>query len=464
MLMLEDGSIDSDAIWEGDSLWTSLGDKQQLVKNSKSIMCSPIVFGVKKSLAQELGWIGKDVRMQDILSAAEDKRLRVLMTSASQSNSGASAYFGFLYAFAGNPDVLSSEHLEYPAVGEKVRRILDTLDRTSESSGWMRDHFLARYENYDAMFNYESHVLEMNQKLAASGREPLYIVYPAEGLGVADFPLSFVSKGSGDKAPLFRSLQDYLLSEPVQREFAAKGRRVGPLCDQVDPAIFRPEWGADAAHTLNSFKYPSEPVIRQALALYQTAFRKPSFTVYCLDYSASMKGKGREQLTQAMRTLLDQQQASKYLLQGAPNDVTIVLAFDDQIINANESGAWTVRGNNPEELERLLARIESQPTRNRTDIYRPAAVALSLMKEQGIGDRFPAIILMTDGQSNSGAGIGQLEQARAVTGLDSVPVFGITFGEADPAQLNSIAELTDGRVFDGTKDLVGAFRKAKGNN
>ena len=47
-----------------------------------------------------------------------------------------------------------------------------------------------------------------------------------------------------------------------------------------------------------------------------------------------MQGKGREQLTQAMRTLLDQEQARKYMLQGAPGDVTVVLAFDGDVMNA----------------------------------------------------------------------------------------------------------------------------------
>ena len=226
MMMLEDGRFDADAIWEGDSLWTSLGDKQHVVKDSKSIMCSPIVFGVKKSLAQELGWIGRDVGMQEILNAAEDRRLQVLMTSATQSNSGASAYFGFLYAFAGQPDVLTAEHLQDPELRDRVKRILGTIDRTSESSGWMRDYCLDHYDHCDAMFNYESHVLEMNQKLVKRGDEPFYIIYPAEGLGIADFPMSFISKDNADKAAQVKSLQNYLLSEPVQREIAAKGRRV----------------------------------------------------------------------------------------------------------------------------------------------------------------------------------------------------------------------------------------------
>ena len=48
-------------------------------------------------------------------------------------------------------------------------------------------------------------------------------------------------------------------------------------------------------------------------------------------------------------------------------------------------------------------------------------------------------------------------------GLD-IPVFSITFGDADPSQLQQLAELTGGRVFDGTEDLTEAFRSVKGYN
>jgi Ca-activated chloride channel homolog len=463
MLLLEKGTLDYDAVWDGDSLWTSMGDKGHILKDGKSIMCSPIVFGVKKSLAQQLGWVGRDVRMQEILDAAERRRLRVLMTSATQSNTGASAYFGFLYAFAGQPDVLTAGNLNDPAVVDRVKRILSTVNRTSDSSGWMRDLFLSRYDHYDAMFNYESHVLEMNQKLVERGDEPLYIVYPVEGLGMADFPFSFVSQGNDEAEPLFKKLQAYLLSPDVQAEIAARGRRTGALCNQIDPAIFRPEWGADARRVINSFRYPSEPVIWQALRLYQTAYRKPSFTVFALDFSGSMEGKGKEELTKAMRTLLDQQTSAKYLLLASPEDVTAVVVFDDTLMNDPEAGGWIVRGNDPGALNDLLGKIERQPVGHFTDIYLPVERALQLMKTHETGNAFPAIILMTDGQSNRGK-LEDVKRAMAATGLDDVPVYGITFGDADANQLNAVADATAGRVFDGTKDLIGAFRKAKGQN
>ncbi len=85
----------------------------------------------------------------------------------------------------------------------------------------------------------------------------------------------------------------------------------------------------------------------------------------------------------------------------------------------------------------MLGRIENQEPADSTDIYQPVARALELMHDQGIGDRFPAIILMTDGMSNTGIGIEEITAAQAKTGLDRVPVFGITFGSADTSQLDA---------------------------
>ncbi len=46
----------------------------------------------------------------------------------------------------------------------------------------------------------------------------------------------------------------------------------------------------------------------------------------------------------------------------------------------------------------------------------------------------------------------------------AIPIFGITFGDADREQLDVLAAGTGGRVFDGTRDLTSAFRSARGYN
>ena len=466
MLDLEDGQTEYDAVWPANSIWLNLGDEQhRKVKHAESILRSPVVLGVKRSVAESLGWIGQDVYVDDILAAAEAGDINLMMTSATQSNSGASAYFAFLYAFAGNPNVITSGDLQNPEVSDKIKRILGAVDRSSGSSGWLKDLCVDQYDLCDAMVNYEAIIIEANQELTQTGQEPLYAIYPVDGLALADSPLGYFDNGVQEKEDLFLKLQTYLLSEPVQQQLLGLGRRtglVGLAVENVNTNVFNPDWGIDIDRVIVPIKFPSEAVIREALDLYQTAFRKPSFTVYLLDFSGSMEGDGERELTRAMQTLLDQDLARQYLLQASPNDVTVVLPFDGIIRNESSYEDWTVYGNDASELRRLYQRIDRESAGGGTDIYRPVELALDIIYEIGIGNRFPAIILMTDGRSNEDL-FSQLNSKYIASGRD-VPVFAITFGDAATDQLDPIVEMSFGRLFDGKSDLVAAFRKAKGYN
>ncbi|MEZ4652608.1 MAG: substrate-binding domain-containing protein [Candidatus Eisenbacteria bacterium] len=179
MLELQEPEFGYDAVWPANSLWISIGDTQHRVKHAKSIMTSPVVFGIREGLARQLGFTSRDVRVADILKAIEEKRLRFMMTSATQSNSGASAYIGFLYALLGNPDVISAADLEDPTLGPHIRALLAGVHRSSGSSGWLKDLFLEG--SYDAMVNYEAVIIEANQELEERGREPLHVIYPIDG-------------------------------------------------------------------------------------------------------------------------------------------------------------------------------------------------------------------------------------------------------------------------------------------
>ena len=167
MQELAQTDIPYDAVWPANSLWISLGDTYRNVKHAKSIMTSPVVFGIRKSLAEQLGFVGKNVRVRDILQAIQNEQLSFMMTSATQSNSGASAYIGFLYALLDNPDVLTSNLLHTPQLRTDIKELFVGINRSSGSSGWLKELFLQG--NYDAMVNYESMVIEANQELLRCG-------------------------------------------------------------------------------------------------------------------------------------------------------------------------------------------------------------------------------------------------------------------------------------------------------
>lgn len=456
-----------DAVWPANSLWIALGDGQKVVKHSESILRSPVVFALKASIARRLGWVGRqDITVQMITEAAQGNQFRLAMTSATQSNSGASAYIGFLYALAGSPDVLTMDNLADPAVLDGVRKLLAQVDRSSGSSGWLMDALVANPAAYDALFNYEATVLEGNQALVAAGQEPLYIIYPANGLSVADSPLAYVSKGDAAKEAAFLKLQEFLLSTGTQQALSDLGRRSGLIgieAATANPDVWRADWGVDLTRDIAPVPTPAADVIAEALLLYQTELRKPSLTVWVMDVSGSMQGAPIEQLRQAMTLLLDKRAAAASLLQPSRRDITIIIPFNDQV-----GEPIIIEGSDDATLTAALTKVKQFEAGGGTDLYGALGDAIKLLQPYSddgtLFTYLPAIVAMTDGASdmiNHDYFIAMRDQSGF--GRD-LPIHAIAFGNADLKQLNALADGSIGRLFTAGDDLAGALRQAKGYN
>ncbi|MEL6267903.1 MAG: substrate-binding domain-containing protein, partial [Pseudomonadota bacterium] len=393
-----------DAVWPANSLWIALGDSARVVRHDESILRSPVVLGLRRSIAERLGWIGRDdITIAMIQEAARADAFRLAMTSATQSNSGASAYIGFLYAQAGNPDLLGMAHLADPAVLAGTSDLLQQIDRSSGSSGWLKDALVANPGAYDAMINYEAIVLEANRALAASGEETLYLVYPADGLAVADSPLGYVDRGDAAREEAFLALKAHLLTPAVQDELLALGRRAGLLglsAGDADPRVWNPDWGVDLARAITPVPTPPADVIAEALRLYQTELRKPSLTVWILDVSGSMEGEPLAQLKQAMGLILDPEAAALNLLQPSQRDITVILPF-----SSVPHPPVTVAGGDPAQLSQALSAVQRLRADGGTDLYAAIMRALELLApahaDGTLFDHLPAIVAMTDGASDT---------------------------------------------------------------
>jgi len=451
--------IAADAVWPASSVWIDLFDAQRRVRNAMSIAQMPVILGVRKSEAEALGWVGRDVFMADILAAVNEGKLRFLMTSATQSNSGASAYFAMLSSALGGKPVIEPGDLDRPEVQDTVRALLRGVERSSGSSGWLADLYVEGAEagtQYQAMWNYEAVLKETNDRLAAMGEEPLYAIYPADGVAVADSPLGFIDHGRGDDtAKFFTDLVAYLQSEPIQRRIADTGRRL-PLAGGDIVAAAEPNWNFDPTRVVTAIRTPEPTVIRQALDLYQGALRKPSLTALCLDYSGSMDGAGEEQLEAAMNFLFTPERAREVLVQWMPQDRILVYPFDSRTrTGLTASGDAAAQ-------QTLLNDVLAESPGGGTDMYACAQDALKqLTTEPDLAEYLPAIVILTDGRSE---GDMNAFLARWHAVRPAIPVFGITFGDADVSQLEALATATAARVFDGRDDLAGAFRAARGYN
>ena len=455
MRELESGAKEYDAVWPASSIWLSMGDVNHLVKHSQSISMTPVVFGIRDSLAEELGFKGKDVSVKDILAAIQGGKMSFCMTSATQSNSGASAYIGFLYALLGKQEGMTAEDLQGEQLRADITELLGGVERSSGSSDWLKDLFLK--EDYDAMVNYECLIIDANRQLESEGKEPLYIVYPYDGLSIADSPLGYVDHGDSQKEEAFQAVQQYLLSEEAQSQIEATGRRISAngVSDE-NRDVFKEEWGIDTERILSPIQMPDADVLMEALNLYQTSFKKPSLNIYCLDFSGSMEGTGEAQLKDAMSQILLQENASRNFLQANAGEVNEVIFFDNTILDIERAA-----DDSDEALAQLYQKVADFQIAGGTDIYNAAAQALAEASSYDLEKYTPAIILMTDGVSDYN--YRTFQNAWDTLGID-VPVFSITFGTADPTQLEELAEATGGRVFDGTQDLTEAFRSVKGYN
>jgi Ca-activated chloride channel family protein len=451
-------TLNADAVWPASSVWIDLYDTGRRVRDQQSIYQSPVILGVRLSKARELGWIGRPVHMSDILQAVQAGRLSFLMTSATQSNSGAAAYLAMLSSAVGSTDQLTTAQLSDPRVTQFTQSMLHGVARSAGSSGWLGELYTRTANEgrpYDAMWNYEAVIHETNAALRRNHLEPLYAIYPVEGSSVADGPLGYVSHGQpAATEQTFRDLQAYLLSRDVQAQIATLGRRI-PL-GRAPPAAPDPSWNFDPRRLVTSISPPEPEVIRSALNLYQETLRRPSLTAICLDFSGSMEGKGEQELRAAMGFLFTPARTREVLVQWSQRDHVYIIPFSDHVLATVEGSGSDV------DQSTILQDVSARSPDGGTNMYACGQRALELMHDRlGSGDYLPAIVMMTDGRSDDG--MAQFIDQWRSEGHD-IPVFGITFGDADVRQLNDLAERTHGRVFNGGDNLAEAFRAVRGYN
>ena len=444
-----------DAVWSSNSIWLYMLNDNIKISNSKSTSINPVVFGIKKSKAEELGFIGKDVYTKDILEAIKQSKLKFNMSSPTQTNTGATAYLGFISTLAGNPEILTEENLSSNELKTELTQLYSGVTRSSGSDEFLEEMFLKG--DYEAVITYETSIININKQLEKQGKEPLYIIYTKDGVSISDSPFAYIDNKDSKKAEEFEKIQKYILSDEGQAELVKTGRRVwfGGINENADKTVFNPNWGIDTTKYIVPVKYPSTSVIKKALGIYQTELRKPINIVFCLDYSGSMYGEGNEQLVEAMQYILNEEKASQNLLQFSEKDKITIIPFNDNIIGTYSTTKGT-------DTENLIKQVETTRVYGGTDIYLPAMQALNILKNEDFETYNTSVVLMTDGASNYNR-LKELTNLYKQIGKD-IPIFSIMFGYAEEDQLQDIADVTNAKIFDGKNNLLEAFKQVRGYN
>lgn len=443
-----------DAVWLSNSIWLYMLDNSYLVTDSKSIGINPVVMAVTKSKAESLGFTSDDVKNEDILNAIKDKKLNYVMASVTKTNTGATAYLGFLNSLAGSPEVLTSEMLKDETLVADLKTFFTGVERVSGDEKYLEEMFFNG--NYDAIINYESSLISMNKKLVNEGKEPLYLIYPVDGVAINDMPFGFIDR-KRNKKEQYEVIFNFLRSEETAKELEKNGIRTwyGGTNQNVDKNVFQKDWGIDTDKYLIALKYPSKKVMTEAFDIYIEQLRKPTHTVFCLDVSGSMFDGGLDELKDAMKYILDREQASKDRLQFSKNDKISIITFSSQIQKMSK----TFYGNDTSELIKF---VDTLYANGGTNIYSPTIEALKILDDTSSKDYTKTVILMTDGESNNGT-FDSLKNHYEIKNYD-VPVYSIMFGNSSEKQLSEIAKLSNAKVFNGKEGLKSAFKEVRSYN
>ena len=448
------GGDTSDVAWFSHGKYLSLlpGAGSKIVASEK-IMLSPVVLGVKKSVADRFGWTAdKAVTWKDIQARAADGSFHFAMTNPAASNSGLSALIGVAAALSGSSDAIDAGTIDKDA----LRTFFRGQTLTAGSSGFLADDYVRDQDRVDGLVNYESILLQLN----AGGklREQLTIVYPSEGIITADYPVMLLNK---DKREAYDKVVDWLRRPETQRRIMTETQRR----PAVPGVALDPRFPSD---TLIELPYPSRiETIDALITAYLDEVRAPASAIFVLDVSGSMEGDRIGNLKKALNALTgtDQSLTGRFSRFRTRETVTFI-TFSESVLDAQD---FAIDDSQPDSADMAAIRsyVDVLATGGGTAIYSALEHAYDIVGTKVAADpnRLYSIVLMTDGENNRGtdrdtwkSGFGSLPD-----NVRSVHVFPILFGDGSRDEMQAIADATGGRVFDATGDALGTiFKQIRG--
>jgi Ca-activated chloride channel family protein len=445
-----------DATWFPNNRYLSLlPGASSATSTSVKIMSSPVVFGLRPSIATSLGWDTTPPTWGELAAAASAGKFTYGMTNPAASNSGFSALVSVATALSGTGSALTADNIT--SVEPQLKSFFSGQKLTAGSSGFLATKFQSDPTAVDGIVNYESVLLG----LKAQG-EPLTIIRPTDGVVTSDYPLTLLTSASASKRPLFTKLTNWLTTPKIQKEI-------------VDQTHRRP--GVPGISTGNQFPsgvlfetpFPNTlDVANTLITTYLDNARAPAQTVFLLDTSGSMDGTRLEELQAALKNLAGASTTTSGGFAEFRNRERVTFIP----FNTDPEPATTISIPDSDSAKNAaFGQIRSFA--NDLEAGGNTSIYSSLKKAYGIAvsdlaarpDTFVSVVLMTDGENNSGISASQFKTYYASLGATgkSIPAFVVLFGEGDKTALTDIASVTGGQVFDARNgDLTAAFQAIRG--
>jgi Ca-activated chloride channel family protein len=427
------------------------------VTQSGETMRSPVVLGVKSSVAQRLGWTqDRTVTWNEIADRAAEGSLSFFMTDPATSNSGFSALVGVASGFDRNGDDLNLEDVDT----DRATDLFSGLIRTAGSSQWLTDQFVADQDEADAIINYESELIA----LAGSGAlaEDLVIVYP-ERTVYADYPVQLL-------VPDHQDAYDRMvgwLSDPGTQERISAATHRRPAADSDVPADV-------SVPRMDPVPVPLPEELNTANGLidnYLRDYRDPAHTIYLLDTSESMSGAPMNQLRQAFGDLTGNDSSITGEFARFRQGERVTILPYDTAPGRLEQFSLADPELDTQELDPLRDHVAGLvPDGGGTAIYAALEEAYELVeRSQAAGEGYyTSIVLITDGENNDpdlGLEAFEADFGASSSGSLGTPTFIVMLGDDERyvREMESLATLTGGRVFDAAQTSIrSAFKEIRG--
>ncbi|MDX8142567.1 VWA domain-containing protein [Lentzea sp. BCCO 10_0061] len=446
-----------DAVWFSSNRYLELvPEAQKRLGTPTKVMSSPVVLGLPAAKVAELGWDGRRVGWAEIAAAAGARKFTYGMTDPSASNSGFSALVGVAAALSGSGSALDAAKID--AVAPQLKQFFSAQTLSAGSSGWLSEAYQRRARGedpgaeVDGLINYESVLL--------SSPDPLTLVYPSDGVVTADYPLTLLTSASSEARQAHQKLSEYLRGADVQRRIMDTTHR-RPAVPQVRP---------DAKFTVRDLvelPFPgSQSAVDGLITTYFDQLRRPSRTLYVLDTSGSMQGDRIDGLRQALVGLTgaDESLAGRFSRFHGREQVTL-LPFSS---SARPAVKYEVPQDDPRPiLDQIRNTATSLDAAGGTAIYSSLRGGYDVLRQQidADPDRFTSIVLMTDGENTGSEDVTdfQLFHRGLPQNLKGIPIFPVLFGESATAEMEQVAKMSGGKVFDArNRSLSSAFKEIRG--
>lgn len=465
----------------------SSSGREPIANDATPFMLTPLVIAMPEPMAEALGWPDEPIGWNDVLGLARSQQgwaefghpewgaFRLGKTNPNFSTSGLSALIAQTYAAANKRDGLSAEDLGKPEVvqfGTDVETAVVHYGDTTLTfmNNWYRaDQRGNPYAYTSAAAVEEKSVIDYNTgnpdgvlqqgEQPRPPRVPLVAIYPEEGTLYSDNPLIVLDAewvDADEKAAAARFVE--FAQRPTNQERVLEfGFRPGNPDVAVTAPVDRAN-GVDPTQPQTLLEVPSPEVTVAVLDAWADQ-RKGARVTLVVDVSGSM---GEPASGESADTKLDlaKSAAVSALDQFKDDDEVGLRIFTNDIAPGGATFVDVVPISRVGDVrERLAGEIRSLVPLNGTPLYDVTQRTYEELVASYDPARINAMVVLTDGRNDDGVSSDDRQQldtllaalAAGSEGAASRPVrvFPIAYGgDADLTILRSIAEASSGAVYD----------------